>query len=299
MIRKFSDYNANSNTDLTLLVGKSLPEGLAWNAKTNVDSNLYKLISSLAEQIRALEDRIERLAYQWDVRITDDLIVEWETAVGIPDECRDRAADIATRRADVLDKLRKIPIKTVDDYKALAESITGEPAANWDIRPGSQDFPDDPIYKFILLVGAPSITSGAFTYPFGNNAQLSVTSLTSSGTTATATVSSTTDMVNGSTVTISGAVETEYNGDYVITITSGTTFDYTFAGSGTSPATGTILVNFGPDLTSPLLDASGNAVFIDDGILFEGYPFAGTFRTDVLKCVFRKVSPANVEVVFD
>ncbi|MCK5603934.1 DUF2313 domain-containing protein [Candidatus Pacearchaeota archaeon] len=299
MTRKYSDYNASSNAELTLLTGKNLPEGDAWNAKADVDSNMYKLLSALSEMIRALEDRIQRLANQWDVRVTTDLIVEWETAVGIPDECRDRAGDIETRRQDVLDKLRKIPIITVADYQALAESITGEPAANWNIRPGSQDFPDDPVYRFVLLVGSPNVTSGKFVYPFGNNAQLSVTSLTSVGTTATATVSSTADMVDGSNVEMSGAVETEYNGFFDITITSGTTFDYTFAGSGTSPATGTILVNFGADLPSPLLDASGNDVFINNGILFEGYPFAGDFRTDVLKCVFRKVAPGNVALVFD
>jgi hypothetical protein len=35
------------------------------------------------------------------------------------------------------------------------------------------------------------------------------------------------------------------------------------------------------------------------GIAFPGYPFAGSFRTDILKCVFRKVTPANVALVFD
>ena len=67
----------------------------------------------------------------------------------------------------------------------------------------------------------------------------SVSSLTSSGTTATAAVASTAALSNGESVIISGASPSAYNGMYAITVVDGTHFSYTFAG-GTSPATGTI-----------------------------------------------------------
>jgi hypothetical protein len=69
-----------------------------------------------------------------------------------------------------------------------------------------------------------------------------ISSLTFSGTTATATVASTTNLTSGQTYPITGATPSAYNGSYVITVTSSTTFTYTFAG-GTSPATGTIVAD--------------------------------------------------------
>lgn len=68
-----------------------------------------------------------------------------------------------------------------------------------------------------------------------------VVSITSVATTATATVTAH-GYQTGAAVTITGAVQTEYNGNYSITVTGVNTFTYVFAGSLTSPATGTITV---------------------------------------------------------
>lgn len=70
------------------------------------------------------------------------------------------------------------------------------------------------------------------------------TTLTSSGTTATATTTQAHGRIVGDDVVISGATQTEYNGTYtIVTVPTPTTFTYTFAGSATSPATGTILAS--------------------------------------------------------
>lgn len=73
--------------------------------------------------------------------------------------------------------------------------------------------------------------------------QKSVSSLTSVGTTATATINSHGYGGNGTTVNvfISGAAQAEYNGARTVTVTGTNTVTYTFAGSATSPATGTII----------------------------------------------------------
>lgn len=63
------------------------------------------------------------------------------------------------------------------------------------------------------------------------------TSLTISGTTATATFSGNHGLTNGDTITISGAVPTEFNGAYTISNASGNTFDYTPASVPASDAT--------------------------------------------------------------
>ena len=72
-----------------------------------------------------------------------------------------------------------------------------------------------------------------------------VSSLTSVGSTATIT----TLLPHGLSGTILGQVEganqTEYNGQHVLTVTGPSTITYPFAGSGTSPATGSVLLFHG------------------------------------------------------
>ena len=72
-----------------------------------------------------------------------------------------------------------------------------------------------------------------------SDATAQVVTITSSSTTATVTK---TDhgYSTGDEVTITGSDQAEYNGSYVITVTDADVFTYTFAGSATSPATGTI-----------------------------------------------------------
>lgn len=67
-----------------------------------------------------------------------------------------------------------------------------------------------------------------------------VSSLTRVGTTATCVTGVAHGLTTGDKVYITGATQTEYNGEYVVTVTNTTTFTYTFAGSATATATGSI-----------------------------------------------------------
>jgi hypothetical protein len=65
--------------------------------------------------------------------------------------------------------------------------------------------------------------------------------------TTTATVTSTAHgYTTGDKVNIRGAAQSEYNGDFTITVTGADTFTYTVSGSPATPATGTIFANKGP-----------------------------------------------------
>lgn len=70
---------------------------------------------------------------------------------------------------------------------------------------------------------------------------ITITSLTSSGTTATATVAGGHTLISGrnDNVIINNATQTDYNGTFTPTIVSSTVFTYTISSSTTSPATGT------------------------------------------------------------
>ncbi|XUR37753.1 SGNH/GDSL hydrolase family protein [Rhizobium leguminosarum bv. trifolii] len=80
--------------------------------------------------------------------------------------------------------------------------------------------------------------------PLGRTVSTRTVTLTSVGTVVTATIASGINgLTTGQTVSISGATPTEYNGNAVITVTGPNSFTYNFAGSATSPATGTITAN--------------------------------------------------------
>ncbi len=74
-------------------------------------------------------------------------------------------------------------------------------------------------------------------------ANVSISSLTRSGSTATCTCATNHGLHSGDTVTISGADQAEYNGTFTATPTSGIAFTYTVSGSPVTPATGTLVAN--------------------------------------------------------
>jgi len=72
----------------------------------------------------------------------------------------------------------------------------------------------------------------------------SVTSITQAAGTATALITDTSNIYVGSTITISGATDTDYNGDWtVLTIVANTSFTFAIDSGTASPAGGTILLN--------------------------------------------------------
>ena len=73
---------------------------------------------------------------------------------------------------------------------------------------------------------------------------VSLTSLTRVGTVATATTAAAHNLATSVPVAISGAVQTEYNGTFAVTVISATTFTYNVAGSPATPATGIIVGTF-------------------------------------------------------
>jgi len=116
---------------------------------------------------------------------------------------------------------------------------------------------------------------------------LAITSITSASTTATVTTTAAHGMATGDIVTIRGADQSEYNGTYSITVTGASTFTYTFASSGTSPATGTItyLQGLSSD-TLVMIKGADDILYIGDGNKIHAFDGQtgdnGTFSYNVL-----------------
>lgn len=94
----------------------------------------------------------------------------------------------------------------------------------------------------------------------GYNFSVTITGITRSGSTATATVSAADGLKlkTGQILTISGATQTDYNITATITVASTTTFTYTVANSPTTPATGSPVATSKLPITSITRGGTGN-----------------------------------------
>ena len=76
---------------------------------------------------------------------------------------------------------------------------------------------------------------GASEFSQTSTAGAAISSITSTGTTATVTTGSAHGLSTGAYIVLSGQTTTAYSGEYQITVTSTTTFTYTLLASTTSP----------------------------------------------------------------
>lgn len=124
----------------------------------------------------------------------------------------------------------------------------------------------------ITLVNPPLIV-GAFSLAIS----VAVTSITRSVNTATVTTTTNHGYSSTNRVNIRGATQTDYNGDYTITVTGVNTFTYTVANTPTTPATGTIFANKGPRVFNTYSSqVVGSGSYADDKTNTEGIIIAGT-----------------------
>lgn len=90
---------------------------------------------------------------------------------------------------------------------------------------------------------------------------VSVSSLTRSGSTATATCAAPHGLSTGDVVLVAGAGQSDYNVEAVVTVVSGTVFTYDVANAPTSPATGTITAKRAPLGYTKVFTGSNKAAY--------------------------------------
>jgi hypothetical protein len=166
--------------------------------------------------------------------------------------------------------------------------------------PGAEgDTPGDTIYKGIIRKAAdfPSDAQAQVGWWYTAGDKEFVTSLTSVGTTATATVTSTVydNFVNGTNIIISNADQSQYNGTFVGTKGATNQITYTLPLSATSPATGAILISTPDTVTDndPTKTNTGQTFYNSDDFMWNGssWTFKGPDR--IWKDDGQKVSLIN------
>lgn len=99
---------------------RHLPLGPAWRMFRAASARGARLLAALAASYDDMSAALSRLVRESDPRTTEDMITEWETAVGLPDPCLPTAATLAERRAWVMWRLTKKRWNTAEDWFDLA-----------------------------------------------------------------------------------------------------------------------------------------------------------------------------------
>ncbi len=100
-----------------------LPPGIAFVAANTPDTNFSKLITGLAGELIRAYDSINDISEDYDILVTDELLTNWESAVGIPDHCFPGTGSNATRRLHVLLKFAKMNVQTAPQMVELAVAL--------------------------------------------------------------------------------------------------------------------------------------------------------------------------------
>ena len=111
-------------TEQTNVLAQYLPNDDLHCAKNKDGSNLRKVLIGLASQWLRFRNKVNEIYDEYDPTQTTNFIEEWETLVGIPDDCIDNTGTLEQRRLNILLKLAGVNVTTAKQFENVA-SILG------------------------------------------------------------------------------------------------------------------------------------------------------------------------------
>jgi uncharacterized protein YmfQ (DUF2313 family) len=97
-----------------------LPGGCLFASAHVTNSNFRKLLRGMAGELFRANGLLKEYSEQVIPDLTTKFINEWESALGIPDECFTGAGSLTDRRRDILTKLAALGVQTRQDFIDLA-----------------------------------------------------------------------------------------------------------------------------------------------------------------------------------
>lgn len=114
---------SKSNEQYTKSVADFLPAGKLWASKGKYGTNLYALLAGLGTELPFMDSKFNEIADEHQITQTTNLIEQWESAVGIPNDYIDIAPTLAQRRDNVLLMVAASGTQTVADFEWLAAQL--------------------------------------------------------------------------------------------------------------------------------------------------------------------------------
>ena len=101
-----------------------LPDGKVWEGKNIENSNIRKLLEVFAEEFRRLELKMNEIIDGYDINTSIKFLEEWETMLGIPDDCFSVEGKPDTERQNqILLKIFMDGLSTRQDYIDFADLL--------------------------------------------------------------------------------------------------------------------------------------------------------------------------------
>lgn len=139
-------FNSHTNEEHTQALANELPNGRVFSSKNMDDSNFRQYLRIFAPEMSRYESTMLELSREHDINESDVYIENWESAVGIPDDCFPGTGSLEERRAHVIVKLACMNVSTEEEMIALAAklgtNITIEPLTTQFLPP--YDIPYQP-----------------------------------------------------------------------------------------------------------------------------------------------------------
>lgn len=150
-------FLANSDEDNTQSLADYMLDDILHQAKNISGSNFRKLLESISKEITRYEQDVQNLVDDYYPAFTNNLIEQWERALGIPDECfkLDHTFTVEFRRKQVIAKLALMNATTKEDFIALAAFF----GVNVTILNGTTEFQNGFAYTFPFRLGGNGKTS--------------------------------------------------------------------------------------------------------------------------------------------
>ncbi len=117
---KLSDFDKHSIVDNSDSLAFYLPGGNVFANARILETNIRKFFDGLSQELRRSECLIEDLVREYFPDTTESFIDEWESSVGIPDDCFDVASSLEERVSNVIIKLASLNVQTRQDFIDLA-----------------------------------------------------------------------------------------------------------------------------------------------------------------------------------
>ncbi len=111
---------ARTQTQQSETLAQYIRDDRLHQSKNKDGSNLKKVLLGLASEFVRFRDKTNLIYDQYDPRTTTNLITEWETQVGIPDQCFGNTGTLEERRTNILLKLAGVNVSTEEQFENIA-----------------------------------------------------------------------------------------------------------------------------------------------------------------------------------
>lgn len=116
-----TSFVANSVKTNTQTLADYLPSDPVFESKNVDSSNLRTLLGAFAEELTRVEQKVQEVADEVYIAFTSNLIQQWESFVGIPDDCfKVENKTLEFRRKQVIAKIALMNATTTSDFVNLA-----------------------------------------------------------------------------------------------------------------------------------------------------------------------------------